>query len=154
MKNRKLTIIFGAVLTVTVLLSGCATLRPADEGQILEIIELINTGDSENLFGRSSDIFLLDTEILYSPENVKSFWEGLAESGFKLQNPVIESYRLLLPTDRQLFGGGREIEIFFSKYIPEQASLFKIGTSSGTYIFILGPSDIGKSIITAWGGPY
>ena len=121
---------------------------------MFEVIELINAGDSENLAARSTDTFMLDSEILHNPKLIKNLWEGLAESSFKITNPVIFTNRRLLPTDRIFFGNNVEVDAFFERYVPEKASLFEIKTNSGKYIFILGPSDIGKSTIAAFGGPY
>jgi len=121
---------------------------------MLEIIELINASDSENLAVQSADTFLLDAEVLYNPKLIKNLWQGLAESGFKISNPVIEANRLILPADKSIFGSGPEVDAFFSKYVPEKASLFKVSTGTGSYAFILGPSDIGKSMILAFGGPF
>ena len=156
MKNNKLRIASAgiAALILTIFLFGCATIQPAGEQQMLEIIEMINAGDSENLAARSSDVILLDAEIIQNPKLIKNLWEGLAESSFRIADSVIVTNRLLLPTDKAAFGSGPEIDAFFAKYIPEKASLFRVETTSGEYAFILGPSDIGISMIIAFGGPY
>ena len=154
MKNRKTLSIIGIALTVAIILTSCATVKPAGEDQILDIIALINEGDSESLTARSTDSFLFDSEILHNPKLIKNLWEGLAESGFRIADPVIETGRLLLPLDQNYFGTGAEIDAFFNKYIPEQSSLFKVRTPSGNYFFVLGPDDVGISTIAAFGGPY
>ncbi len=150
----KLIKFFGLVLLTVILAAGCASIKPAGDEDILEIIGLINSGNHAELTELSSDSFLLDAEIMHSPAIIDSLWLGLSDSGFKMDNPVILESRPPQGSDKALFGSSPETEAFFSRYIPAQSMFFRIGTDSADYAIILGPVGNGTGRIIAFGGPF
>lgn len=159
MKNKKteqLLLQSIIIVSLAALLSftGCASLSLASDNDAMEITELINEGNSSELTKLSAESFLLDTEILHSSSLIGELWTGLADAGFKLANPVIIENRALKSSDTGLFGNTKDVEVFFARYLPENAKLFRIGSDNAEIVLILGPSEKGKNNIIAFGGPF
>lgn len=141
-------------LAMLLFFSGCATISPAISADAEAITSLINEGNSVELSALSSESFLLDTEILHGRSLVSEFWNGLTQAGFKLENPVVIENRAPQAADSIFFGKGIDVEVFFTRYLPPQSTLFRIGSDDSEIVLILGPSEKGKSKILAFGGPF
>ena len=142
------------LLAAAVLIAGCATVTPAGDEEMMNVISLINSGSSERLTELSAESFLLDSEILHGSAIIGELWSGLAEAGFMMTDPVIIESRPVSAADKKLFDQNTEVDAFFSKYIPAQSVLFRIGTDEESYVIILGPSEKNPGRIIAFGGPY
>lgn len=143
-----------SILIMLLFFSSCASIGPAEDNDAVEIISLINSGNAAELTKLSADTFLLDDEILHGSTLTGSFWNGLADAGFNLDNPVVIESRPPDAGDKPLFGEDTEVDTFFSRYLQPQSMLFRIDSDDSEIVLILGPSQKGKSSIIAFGGPF
>ncbi|MDC7226652.1 MAG: hypothetical protein PQJ61_07795 [Spirochaetales bacterium] len=141
-------------LSVMLLFSACASLSRAAEDDALEVIYLINEGKVEQLTSMTAETFLLDAEILQGAGTAKLFWSGLAEAGFKLNNPVIIDKNQPSAAEKAVLGNSIEVDTFFTKYVTTDSMYFRIASDSGEIALIIGPDDTGELKITAFGGPF
>ena len=141
-------------VALAVLFSSCATIKPAGDNEALNVIGMINRGDSEQLAALSADSFLLDTEILHGSALTASFWNGLADSGFTLKNATISESRAPYQSDAAIFGENTGVKTFFTRYLPPDSTLFRVNSSDTEIVLILSPDENGDIMITAFGGPY
>jgi hypothetical protein len=159
MKRRKMKKIlsrtcFIVSIIAVVSMSGCMSIGKAGDDEIAGILDLINNGSNEQLTSMSSNPFLLDGEILHGASLSGSFWKELANAGFSLSDPEITGNEFLNSSDSNIFGDTADVKAFFNNYIPDYSLIIEINAEEGQIFMILSPSDTGKRVITAWGGPY
>ncbi len=134
--------------------AGCSTLAFAEkEETILEVIELINFGESGKLTELSAPPFILDGEILFPERSVSDFWKGFRESGFLLRDAQPVVIEEVSNGTFAKFSESREMEIFFSTYLVEKAVCIDLETSDGIVYLLLGEKMDDYPRILGFRGP-
>jgi len=127
------------VIAAMICITGCATLSAGFAARDVEkAVGLINSQNASELGRHSSTPFLFEGEMLLRSTDVAAVWINLSENGFELKNPVIAETSLADETTYRVFSESEEMEIFFSKYIPEDSILGRIDTDDGTFHILLG----------------
>jgi len=143
-----------AGLAVLLLFASCGTLqRMSDEKGASWVARQLNEGRTAGLAEVSTLPFLLDGEILALPEDAVILWEGLAKAGLKLEAELSRAVPVGTDTWRE-FGSGRDVQVFFRKYVAEGARLFELATTGGRYVLVLYRSSWGSRAIYGFKGPY
>jgi len=140
------------IITFIILTASCASLSRPGEPAALEVINLINTGDSASLKAMSADTVLFDSEILHGSVLTAALWDGLTASGFKIEQAEVIESRPPSADDAKYFGKSGAVSAFFARYIPDNSMFFMIASDNTGLILILGPSENGTSEIIAVGG--
>ncbi len=105
-----------------------------------KVVDLINHPGEEYLEEITSNPFLLDGEIIVLDSDISMIWNNLNRSRFSFRNGVIRESLPLVAEDYSLFADTMEVKTFFSKYLPDDASLVKVEADNGLYYLILGSS--------------
>ena len=127
-----------SVAAVLLLVTSCATTTEREAArEAEEIAGLIRAGDAETLGGITGRPFLFEGEILPSPELVNDLWTGLAGAGL-----LVDGYREIRLEDpdtgtSRLFGDAWEVEAWFRRHLPPEASLVFIADDEGEIVLIL-----------------
>ena len=91
-----------------------------------KVVDLINHPGEEYLEEITSNPFLLDGEIIVLDSDISMIWNNLNRSRFSFRNGVIRESLPLVAEDYSLFADTMEVKTFFSKYLPDDASLVKV----------------------------
>ena len=129
------------MLILSVLIVSCTTTpysqwRSASE----KVVDLINHPGEEYLEDITSKHFLFDRELIVLDKDISLIWFNLNNSEFAFTNGEITETIPVGPDDYKYFADTMEVKTFFKKYLPEDASLVKIQSSSGLYYLLLGSS--------------
>ena len=89
--------------------------------------------------GLTSTPFLLDGEIIILEKDISMIWKNIRDSGFTFEKAFETESMPVGAGDYRYFADSMEVKTWFSKYLPEKASLVKIKAKNGLYYFILGP---------------
>ncbi len=104
-----------------------------------KIVDLVNSGGDASLSGLTSTPFLLDGEIIILEKDISMIWKNIRDSGFTFEKAFETESMPVGAGDYGYFADSMEVKTWFSKYLPEKASLVKIEAKNGLYYFILGP---------------
>ena len=137
------------VLLAVVVLASCTTV-PSERDSML-FVTLINDGDWEAMSAKTASPFLLDTEMIMRPADMKEFWKTLAEGGFSLGEA--QTVTLDEEAAASRYGSGIEIEQFFAKYVPDGAVTFLVSGGPGRFYMTVGKEKDRRSRIYAFAGP-
>ena len=128
-KFRRIGTISLAASILLAIISSCATLGfEASESSVERVIALINSGEPEDVVTNSTIPFVFDGEILLRRRDVETLWMGLRANDFELTNPEILSIEGISESSYLLFSESREMEIHFSKHIPQGAYIAEVGS--------------------------
>jgi len=149
MKNIKPLILIALML----MFFSCAGFRPGvSRNDALDVIEIINSGETEQLIESSSLPFVFDSEILESETLVRALWSGLARAGYVIDNPVIVQQRPVEPGDGQIFSESWEVSTFFRKLLSEDDVFVEAESSTQRVYMVLRSGKKGVTEIKAWKG--
>ncbi len=139
MKNKQILIIFGVLVFYAVFLfSGCATTRGVPrEGAVENLMELINSGNTEMIVNITNTPMLVDGEMVNRDQEVTSFWAQVNKAGFRIQTGKDIRIQPVDSDTYLLFGDTMEVKTFFSKYVPKTAVTAEIEGTGGKYVFLL-----------------
>jgi len=142
-------------LTVVVLLaSSCATVPVAQrENRIMALVDRINGDSLTRVVEVTSVPFVLDREIIALEGDVRTMWANLREAGFMLVNAEIEEIIPMRSGSYERFGTTMDMRVFFDTYVPEDATLVRIGSDNGDFLFVLGDRFWGVPRMYAMTGP-
>ncbi len=120
-------------------MASCASVGKVKEGDALDIVALVNEGDIEALTAHSKLPFVYNREILDSEAQLRLLWSGLRDADFIPGEGVIQSFRLVLPEDRELFSSDWEVSTWFDLVLKEEDHLAQVETPSAVLYMILRP---------------
>jgi hypothetical protein len=123
------------------------------ESRILSLVDRINGDSLVRVVEVTSVPFVLDQEILALEADVRTMWANMREAGFVLVDPKVEEIIPLRPGSYERFGATMDMRVFFEKYIPEDATLVRIGSDNGEFLFVLGDKFWGVPRMYAMTGP-
>lgn len=143
------------VLTVVVLLaSSCATVPVAQrENRIMALVDRINGDSLARVVEVTAVPFVLDREIIALEGDVRTMWANLREAGFMLVNAEIEEIIPMRSGSYERFGTTMDMRVFFDTYVPDDATLVRIGSDHGDFLFVLGDRFWGVPRMYAMTGP-
>lgn len=145
--------LFSAAFAV-ILFASCASIpvstRPAD---VEDVVQMINTGQSERLAKHSQVPFMFDGEILLMEQDMNLLWGNLRQTGFALREARVESLERAGENSYRLFAETMEAEVYFRKYLPENAMVARVTSSNGDFILLLGGRQAGFPMIYGLRGP-
>lgn len=145
---------FLVLTTLIVALSSCATVPVAQrEGRIMALVDRINGDSLTRIVEVSSVPFVLDREILALETDVRTMWANLRDAGFVLVNAEIEEIMPLRSGSYKRFGDTMDMRVFFDDYVPDDATLVRIGSDNGDFLFVLGDRFWGVPRMFAMTGP-
>lgn len=128
-----LVVSLGTLFTI----AGCSTFqRTGDEGSAAFLARLVNNRNVSELVRLSASPFLLDGEIIPIPSDMATFWERALRTGLRLE-PVLVRGEAIGPATWREFGSAREVELWFGRFLPEDARLFELATSDGKRVLLL-----------------
>jgi len=140
--KKSVNLVFASAI-VLVFLSGMLSCTSVPYSQwdssSAKIVDLVNSGGDASLSGLTSTPFLLDGEIIILEKDISMIWKNIRESGFTFGKAYETESMPVSAGDYRYFADSMEVKTWFSKYLPEKASLVKIEAGNGLYYFILGP---------------
>ena len=77
----------------------------------------------------------------------------MRDAGFVLVNPEIDEIIPLRSESYKRFGDTMDMRVFFEKYVPEDATLVRINSDNGDFLFVLGDRFWGVPRMYAMTGP-
>ncbi|MDX9801871.1 MAG: hypothetical protein RBT69_11110 [Spirochaetia bacterium] len=104
-----------------------------------KIVDLVNSREDISLSELTYTPFLLDREIIIPEKDISMIWKNISESGFTFEEASEIGSIPIGAGDYSYFADTMEVRTWFSKYLPEKASLVKVDAKNGLYYFILGP---------------
>jgi hypothetical protein len=135
-------------------LSMCATINLVqEEKNVMGIIEVINSGNSEKLIECSRVPFLLDGEIIMMEQDITMLWTNLMSGGFTIEEAVVTHIQKIDKAAYKEFENNMEIEAYFQKYLPGKAVLSRVSTKDGDYLFLTGKGKKGTTLLYGLKGP-
>jgi len=144
-----------ASCAILLALSSCASLqRSWDQGAVKDVAYLINAGQAQKLAAMSDTPFLVDQEIVLLKADVKSFWDGVAKAGFRVQGAALEEASPADAASYTQFADTFEVKSFFSRYVKKGSRVLRMSTSGGTHILLLVRSDWFSKKLIGFKGPF
>lgn len=145
---------FLLLIAAVVLISSCATVPVAQrESRIMALVDRINGDSLTRVVEVTSVPFVLDREILALEADVRTMWSNMRDAGFVLVNPKIDEIIPLRSESYKRFGDTMDMRVFFEKYVPEDATLVRINSDNGDFLFVLGDRFWGVPRMYAMTGP-
>jgi hypothetical protein len=80
----------------------------------------------------------LDQELLAMPDDVARFWEIAYQAGLDFGSSVILSVRRVDPANSEELGTSWDMTSYTATYLPLDASMVEVQTTSGRFVLILG----------------
>lgn len=143
-----------SLVALIVLISSCATAPVAQrENRIMGLVDRINGDSLVRVMEVTSVPFVLDREILSLERDVETMWSNMREAGFFLLNAEIDEIMPVQEGSYRRFGDTMDMRVFFEKYIPEDATLVRISSDNGDFLFLLGDKFWGVPRMYAMKGP-
>ena len=143
-----------SLIALIVLISSCATAPVAQrENRIMGLVDRINGDSLVRVMEVTSVPFVLDQEILSLEGDVETMWSNMREAGFFLLNAEIDEIMPVQKGSYRRFGDTMDMRVFFEKYIPEDATLVRISSDNGNFLFLLGDKFWGVPRMYAMKGP-
>jgi hypothetical protein len=144
-----------AVCAATLVLGSCASLqRSFDEGDIRQVVDLINSGQSQKLTALSMTPFLVDGEVVVLPADVAGFWAGIVKAGFRVDGAALDSGTAVAADSYSLFARTMEVKSFFSRYLKEGGRVLDFATGGGKHVRLLIKNEWFSWKIVGWKGPF
>lgn len=141
---QKSQIRLAVVVVVAVLAASCATVPPSQREKRIELlIAELNGADEERLVTLSAQPFLLDGEIVALESDIRTLWGNLRGVGFTFDAAQI---RAITPVDErsfQRFASTMDVQVFFQKYLSDDAAVVELQTRHGTFLVLTG-SRVGR----------
>jgi hypothetical protein len=148
-------LLLAAVCAAALVLGSCASLqRSFDEGDIRQVVDLINSGQPQKLAAMSMTPFLVDGEVVVLPADVAGFWSGIVKAGFRVEGAALDSGTAVTADSYTLFARTMEVKSFFSRYLKEGGRILELTTSGGMHIRLLIRKEWFSWKITGWKGPF
>ncbi len=105
------------------------------ESNVMDAVENLNSGNAAALVEGSALPFVFDGEILESDTQLKLLWNGLADAGFSIDNPMILQQRPVTAEDGDLFSQYWEIQTYFKNLITEDDIFVEVqGAGTSAYM--------------------
>ncbi|MFO8063663.1 MAG: hypothetical protein ACQETQ_09720 [Spirochaetota bacterium] len=143
-----------SLIALIVLISSCATAPVAQrENRIMGLVDRLNGESLVRVMEVTSVPFVLDREILSLERDVETMWSNMREAGFFLLNAEIDEIIPVHEDSYRRFGDTMDMRVFFEKYIPEDATLVRISSDNGDFLFLLGDKFWGVPRMYAMKGP-
>jgi hypothetical protein len=152
----KRIVLVAAACAAAIALASCASLQHSwDQGNVDNVANLINTGQSAKLAAMSSSPFLIDGEVVPLKADVSGFWDGIIKAGYKVQGPQLGSAAPASAESYKQFADTMEVRAFFKNYVKKDTRILELKTSSGkTVLLIIEDAVFSKKIIQGFKGPY
>jgi len=151
----KRIVLIAAVCAAAIALASCASLQYSwDRGSVESVVALINTGQAAKLSSISTTPFLVDGEIVLLKADVAGFWDGIVKSGYKVENPVLQSGEPVSPDGYKRFADTMEVRAFFAQYVKKDNRILELKTSAGGRILLLMHDGWFSKSIQGFKGPY
>jgi hypothetical protein len=148
-------LLLAAVCAAALVLGSCASLqRSFDEGDIRQVVDLINSGQPQKLAAMSTTPFLVDGEVVVLPADMAGFWTGIVKAGYRVDGAALDSGTAVTADSYSLFAGTMEVKAFFSRYVKEGGRILELTTSNGRHIRLLLKKEWFSSKIVGWKGPF
>ncbi len=129
------------MILISFLIISCTSAPVSQRSSAAEkVVDLINHPGEEYLEEITSKPFLFDGEIIVLDKDISMIWHNLNRSRFGFRSGEIMDAVPIGADDYTLFADTMEVKTYFSKYLPEDASLVKVKSDSGLYYLILGSS--------------
>jgi hypothetical protein len=152
LKSRLLLV---AVCAAVLVLGSCASLqRSFDEGDMRQVVDLVNSGQSPKLAAMSASPFLVDGEVVVLPADVTGFWAGIVKSGYRVQGAALSSATKVAADSYTLFASTMEVKSFFSRYVKDGGRVIELTTDGGKRVRLLLRSEFMSWKIVGWKGPF
>lgn len=146
-----------SVLSVVVIAASCATVPPSQqEDPVLEVLQFIETSQTENLVQHSGVPFLLDAEIVEAESDIAVFWHLLSERGYQFPSPHVDGITAVNEDSYLLFGDSMEVRVFFERYVPDDAAVAEVTAGNNRYRFLFANRVDGRGslpLVYGWKGP-
>ena len=141
-------------LLVLLLILGACVSGPAidPDKDINFIVNAIRHQNSEFLVFKSSDSFLMDSEVLVRKDDVKHYWDELVKTE-SFNEYDIRDIKQVTSEDFSLYYDTSEVSMFFQKYLLEQNYLITLESSKGIFNILLGYDEAGQFMILGLRGP-
>ena len=147
---KSIRVLLSCALTACVLTAAlsCATAPPAPaEEDVRGVTELAAAGETEILTAQSHVPFLFDGEILGRGQDVAEMWRLIVGAGVFEAETTLGALSGVGPGSYRLFADSKQVELFFSKYVSENASTAVVETPAATVILLLDGRSEGYSRI-------
>jgi len=137
-RNGKSILLLLLVIPAVLFISSCATIRAVPrKGPVGNLMDLINSGNTE-MIGKVTQIpMLIDGEIVSRKDDARTFWAQVNKAGFKLKTGENFVLKPLNPATHLFFGDTMEVKTFFNKYVPKTAITVEAEGTGGRYVFLL-----------------
>jgi len=144
-----------AALGAALALVSCASFQRSRDGDAARrVTALVNAGQAERLAAMSAIPFLVDGEIVLLPDDVDSFWNGIAKAGLRAQASVPGQGSTVGPESYKDFADTMEVRVFFEKYVKKGARILTVNAiPGGDILLIVAPECLSWKII-GWKGPF
>jgi|WetSurMetagenome_2_1015567.scaffolds.fasta_scaffold211759_2 hypothetical protein len=153
--KRRNLLSLAALLAAVLVLGSCASFQKArDEGNIRQVVDLINAGKAQSLTAKSATPFLLDGEIVPLQADVAAFWTGIVKAGFRVEGAAMVNATPVDADSYQRFASTMEVKWFFTRYVKEGGRILELTTSTGKHIRLLTKGDFFSSKIIGFKGPF
>jgi hypothetical protein len=137
-----------------VFVAGCATVPPAQqEERVEELVAFVNNAEAEALLEQSGRPFLLDSEIIEPSNDVYVMWRNMISAGWALPGAEIIGITPVSENTYSSYGSGLEMESYFSRRLPEGASIVRVQTRQAIWDLLLGGERDGMPLIYGIRGP-
>ena len=152
---RKL-VLAAAACAAAMALASCASLQHSwDQGNVDNVANLINTGQSATLAAMSGSPFLVDGEVVPLKVDVAEFWNGIIKAGYKVRGPQLGTAAPVRADSYKQFADTMEVRAFFVNYVKKDTRILEMKTSAGkSILLIIKDSLFSQKIIQGFKGPY
>jgi hypothetical protein len=141
-------LIITATTCVVLAALSCATAPPVQtEGDVRAVMSLAASGESEVLIEQSHAPFLFDGELLVRDQDIGDMWRLVIGAGLFDEGAAVVSITDAGPESYALFAEMKQVELFFSRYVSENARAAVIDTPSATVTLLLDGKSEGYSRI-------
>ena len=153
---RKL-VLAAAACAAAITLASCASFQHSwDQGNVQNLANLINAGQSAKLAAMSSTPFLVDGEIVALKADVAGFWDGIIKAGYKVEGPELNAANPVTADSYKLFADTMEVKSFFAQYVKKNTRVLemKTGGTGGRVILIVSDKVFSATTIQGFRGPF
>lgn len=142
-----------ALIAAAMLLASCASVPPSrTEAGVERILELVEIGNEQALASLSRAPFLLDRELLMTEADIMTFWTAVPAMPMRFEFDAIEEIVELDEAGITRFAGTWEEEVFFRKYLPEDAAAAVVRDGERELVLFLGGNRGGYPFIYGYRG--
>ncbi len=119
------------------MLSGCVSFQPGPS-PTHRTFDLINTGAIEEIVGQCSVPMVYDGELLLRRSDIRTVFGAFRRANVVLIEERIISETPVTDSSWTTFADTYEMEVYFGKYVPDEASIVEVDTDIGRVTFLLG----------------